>query len=161
MRTETEKVIAEAILDAAEMGECEQHRLSKPRLLVDRANPDCTVAALRDVLADSGDLFDRGVPVRIAYDQIQQSHVAQALTPHSLIVKAHSVCWPFAIKIKNGVASEADIGLPGSFARMYLDWRGEWKLPPLNGIATAPLLHEDGSISRSQGYDRSSGMWYP
>jgi hypothetical protein len=27
---------------------------------------------------------------------------------------------------------------------MYLDWRGEWELTALNGIATAPLLQNDG-----------------
>jgi hypothetical protein len=42
---------------------------------------------------------------------------------------------------------------------MYLDWRGEWRLPPLNGIATAPLLYEDGTIKSAEGYDPKSGMW--
>ena len=42
---------------------------------------------------------------------------------------------------------------------MYLAWRGEWRLPPLNGIATAPLLQDDGMISSSEGYDPVSGMW--
>jgi hypothetical protein len=40
-----------------------------------------------------------------------------------------------------------------------LEWRGEWKPPPLNGIATAPLLHEDGTIKSAEGYDSNSGMW--
>jgi hypothetical protein len=42
---------------------------------------------------------------------------------------------------------------------MYLDWRGEWRLRPLNGIASAPLLHNDGAISCNEGYDQKSGMW--
>jgi hypothetical protein len=42
---------------------------------------------------------------------------------------------------------------------MYLGWRGEWRLPPLNGIASAPLLEDDGAIHSAQGYDRASGMW--
>jgi hypothetical protein len=42
---------------------------------------------------------------------------------------------------------------------MYLDWRGEWRLPPLNGIASAPLLHDDGTINSCEGYDPASGMW--
>ena len=36
---------------------------------------------------------------------------------------------------------------------MYLDWRGEWRLPPLNGIASAPLLQDDGTINSTEGYD--------
>ena len=42
---------------------------------------------------------------------------------------------------------------------MYLDWWGEWGLRPLNGIATAPLLWDDGSIKSIKGYDTASGMW--
>jgi hypothetical protein len=34
---------------------------------------------------------------------------------------------------------------------MYLGWRGEWKLPPLNGVATTPLLGEDGSVRAGRG----------
>src|SRR5262245_45239686 len=41
----------------------------KPRLLIDVVNPDLTVAALRDVLANSSVLYERGVPVRLAFDQ--------------------------------------------------------------------------------------------
>jgi hypothetical protein len=41
----------------------------------------------------------------------------------------------------------------------YLGWRGEWNLPPLNGIATTPLLSEDGSIRTACGYDAATGLW--
>ena len=41
----------------------------KPRLLLEPCDPDVTVAKLRDILANTGTLFDRGVPVRLAYDQ--------------------------------------------------------------------------------------------
>ena len=53
----------------------------KPRLLVENCNPDRTVAALRDILAEAGGLYDRGVPVRLAFDQIQKGTVAQMMTP--------------------------------------------------------------------------------
>jgi hypothetical protein len=42
----------------------------KPRLLVEDCNPDCTLAALRNILAAAGELYDRGVPVRPAFDQL-------------------------------------------------------------------------------------------
>jgi hypothetical protein len=32
-------------------------------------------------------------------------------------------------------------------------------LPPLNGIATAPLLQDDGTINSREGYDSASGLW--
>ena len=42
---------------------------------------------------------------------------------------------------------------------MYLEWWGEWQLSPLNGIASAPLLQDDGTINSTEGYDPASGMW--
>ena len=42
---------------------------------------------------------------------------------------------------------------------MYLDLYGEWKLPPLHGISTAPLLSADGSIRWAEGYDDKSELW--
>lgn len=49
--------------------------------------------------------------------------------------------------------------LPRNVAVMYRDWRGEWQLPPLNGVAAAPLLQDDGTIKSTAGYDVASGMW--
>jgi hypothetical protein len=69
---------------------------------------------------------------------------------------AHTVCRPRALN-KEGI--EEDARLPQPFAVMYLDWRGEWRLPPLNGIATAPLLHDDGAIKSTEGYESVSGLW--
>jgi hypothetical protein len=52
----------------------------KPRLLIENSNPDQTVAALRDILAGGTRLYDRGVPVRLALDQMQGCTVAQVMT---------------------------------------------------------------------------------
>lgn len=72
----------------------------------------------------------------------------------------HEICRPYVEKIKqDGSVSEVDVRLSRTFAVMYLDWRGEWRLPPLNGIASAPLLREDGTIHSAPGYDPASGMW--
>jgi hypothetical protein len=132
----------------------------KPRLLVDAANPDLTVAALRDILCKSGNLYDRGVPVRLAFDQAQRGMVAQVLTPDVLVLLAHSACRPYRVKTKaDGKKIELDTRLPRDIAVMYLDWRGEWKLPALNGIASAPMLKDDGTILATAGYDQVSGMW--
>ena len=127
----------------------------KPRLLVEASSPDETLPVLRDILAARGLLFDRGVPVRLAFDQLQQGTLAQVMTAHSLVLMAHAVCRPYAISR----GKKFNVRLPYPFAVMYLDWRGEWHLPPLNGIATTPLLREDGSINSTEGYDVTSGMW--
>jgi hypothetical protein len=132
----------------------------KPRLLVENPSPDQTVAALRDRLASAGGLYDRGVPVRLAFDQIQRGTVAQIMTPEALVLKAHTICRPYMLKKgRDGMVAEVDARLPRYLAVMYLDWRGEWRLPPLNGIASAPQLREDGTINTMQGYDVTTGMW--
>jgi hypothetical protein len=133
--------------------------VGKPRLLVENCSPDQTVVALRDILAAAGGLYDRGVPVRLAFDQMQGGMLAQMMTPDGIVRAAHTVCRPYGFKKQDGAIYEADVRLPRSLAVMYLDWRGEWRLPPLNGIATAPLLQENGTISSAEGYDTASGMW--
>jgi hypothetical protein len=91
---------------------------------------------------------------------MQPGTVAQIITPDSLVLTAHTVCRPYVLKTKkDGTLSEANARLPRSFAVMYLDWRGQWRLPPLNGIATSPLLQDDGAINSTEGYDFISGMW--
>ncbi|MGY8663133.1 hypothetical protein Q3C01_12285 [Bradyrhizobium sp. UFLA05-109] len=142
-----------AVVDGAEL-------LEKPRLLVENHSPDRTVAALRDMLANAGGLYDRGVPVRLAFDQIQRGTVAQSMTPDVLVLMAHTICRPYALKVRrDGTVDEVDVRLPRPLAVMYLDWRGEWQLPPLNGIASAPQLQDDGTINSTEGYDCTTGMW--
>ena len=161
MTIATERLIRSAVSNAEEINGLSRARSPKPRLLIEDSSPDYTVAALRDILADGGGLYDRGVPVRLAFDQMQRGAVAQVMTPDALVLKAHSVCRPYILKKakKGGKFSEAHARLPRSFAVMYLDWRGEWRLPALNGIATAPLLQDDGTIKSAEGYDCASGMW--
>ena len=70
------------------------------------------------------------------------------------------ICRPYVLKEgRDGTVAEVDARLPRPLAVMYLDWRGEWQLPPLNGIASAPLLQDDGTINSTQGYDLATGMW--
>jgi hypothetical protein len=82
------------------------------------------------------------------------------MTPDALVLRAHTVCRPYLLKTKqDGTVEEVNTRLPRSLAVMYLDWRGEWRLRPLNGIASAPLLQDDGTINSTQGYDATTGMW--
>ena len=131
-------------------------RNKKPRLLMEDCNPDRTIKALRDILSGAGRLYNRGVPVRVVFEPVQRGFVAQAMTPDSLVLMAHDVCRPRVVK-KDG--DEVDARLKHMYAAMYLDSRGEWNLPVLNGIASAPLLRENGGIDSAPGYDSASGMW--
>ena len=42
---------------------------------------------------------------------------------------------------------------------MFLDMRGEWRLPALDGITTAPVLMADGTILAHDGYDTAAHLW--
>jgi hypothetical protein len=162
MATDNEELIAKVIDGAEEVCDpaTSEERREKPLLLVESCNPDQTVAALRDLLADAGGLYDRGVPVRLAFDQIQRGTVAQMMTPDALVLMTHKNCRPYVLKARqDGTIAAVNARLPRSLAVMYLDWRGEWQLPPLNGIASAPLLRDDGTINSTPGHDQMTGMW--
>jgi hypothetical protein len=131
---------------------------TKPRLQILKADPDVTVAALRDILALSDEFYDRGVPVRLTQSKAGGAAI-QILSPDVLILLAHQLSRPFEAKQVDGCWTERNTRLPKDIAAMYLTWQGSWNLRPLNGIASAPMLSEDGSISSGEGYDASSGIW--
>jgi phage/plasmid primase-like uncharacterized protein len=152
--------VARAIEGAEEIPETTpERRTKKRRLLIENCDPDRAVEALRDILSEAGGLYDRGMPVRLASDQTQGGTVVQVMTPDALVLWIHQVCRPYVLKKRKEGTIEVDARLPRNLAVMYLDWRGEWRLPALNGIASAPLLGNDGRIHSAQGYDRASGMW--
>src|ERR1700730_496990 len=156
--TDPQQMIADAVEDAEEFElSVMDTRGQNPRLRIENWNPHHAVMALRDILSDAQGVFDRGVPVRLAHDAIHGGAMAQALTPELLGMIAHTVCRPYAVKQRD--QTEADARLPRWLAVTYLEWRGEWQLPPLNGITSAPLLRNDGAISSGEGYDPISGMW--
>ncbi|MFM7255704.1 MAG: hypothetical protein ACKO3C_08620, partial [Betaproteobacteria bacterium] len=114
---------------------------------------------LRDILAQSDEFYDRGTPVRLTQSKAGGAAI-QILSPDVLILLAHKLCRPFEAKqAQEGRWTERNIRLPKDIAMMYLAWQGSWNLRPLNGIASAPMLSEDGSISSGEGYDVGSGIW--
>lgn len=132
----------------------------KPRLHVEPTSPDETVVKIRDVLAERGDLYDRGVVVRVAHEQTRGSIVVHALLPDDLILRVHECCRPYHFKTdRKGAFIEENCRLPRYMASMYLGWRGKWGLKPLNGIACSPLLREDGSFYATDGYDALTGLY--
>ncbi len=131
----------------------------KIKLLINSANLPGTAEELRDHLATRPCLFDRGVPVRLAFDAHARGMVASPLGTEGTVREAHRVVQPWKY-VKAGDALEpCDTTLPDRVARLYLDMKGEWKLRVLNGIASAPLLRDDGAIHATEGYDEAAGMW--
>jgi len=130
----------------------------KPGLEINSADLPASVYALRDLLAQSGTLFDRGrVLVRLVTDADGVMYTLE-MKPSDVVIAAHQVCQPFKVKMEGGNRVQVPITLPMNAALMYLNM-GEWNLQPLAGISTAPLLRADGSLISTRGYDRASQIY--
>jgi hypothetical protein len=127
-------------------------RLRPLKIIQDK--PHLAVDALRDILRDSGTLYDRDGPVRIKMNGVTKELVACRMTTASLIKLAHHFCAPYVVS--EGRAH--GVQLPAEIAKMYLDF-GDWRLPPLNGITSAPLLRKGGAIHVVRGYDPETGFY--
>ena len=128
---------------------------AKPELIIHVGNLPATAEALRDLLSASGKLFDRGLPVRIIRPADGTLPSAVPLTKHNVVMETHRLCQP----VKIGAGEHVPVTLSDRVAQMYLDMSGEWHLPPLAGVSTAPLLKADGSICVADGYDAATGLW--
>jgi hypothetical protein len=128
----------------------------KPELVIHAGNLPATAEALRDLFAASGKLFDRGLPVRVIRSSDGGSPSAMALTKHNVVIEAHRLCQPMKVSSDGGHVA---VTLPERIAQMYLDMSGEWDLPPLAGVSTAPLLSADGRVRAADGYDPLTALW--
>jgi len=124
---------------------------SPPLLNIDSGNLPTVALNLRDILANSGTLYNRGTPVRITLSSSDAVPIATPLTTHRVVRLAHE----FSRPIKNGEPHT----LPDRVANMYLDMQGEWGLPKLAGICTTPILRDDGSVVSAEGYDLATGVY--
>jgi hypothetical protein len=128
----------------------------KPPLVINNGDLPATTRELRDLFAAVGYLFDRDMVVKLVPPADGGAMQAIPLTLNGVVFEAHRLCKP----VKRGSdGKRVAVTLPERVARMYLDMRGEWNLPPLAGISTAPLLAHDGSIRDAMGYDAASGLW--
>ena len=96
----------------------------KPELIVHRGSLPDTAETLRDLLAASGRLFDRGVPVRVVRPADGGPPSAIPLTRHNVVMEAHRLCQP----VKEDKGAHIPVTLPDRVAQMYLDMVGEWSL---------------------------------
>jgi hypothetical protein len=130
-------------------------------LFVDNADLPDTAATLAAMLATVPHLFDRGGPARIARDRARGCAVVEPLTTNSVVNEAHRIArpWEWARNRRTGKMERRDITLPERVAKLYLDHREGWGLRPLDGITSAPLLHDDGTIRAAEGYDPETRLW--
>jgi hypothetical protein len=128
----------------------------KPELIIQTSDLPSTVEALREVLAGSDRLFDRGVPVRMVFHANSDLPAAIPLTKNNVVMEAHRYCRPTKVDREG---DHVGVTLPDRVAHMYLDLFGEWSLRPLAGISTGPLLSRDGGIRSTEGYDEDTDLW--
>ena len=137
--------------DVAGNADHARKKADKEVLVIEKGELPKVAETLRDIIAKSDKFFDRGVPVRITQRAGNKLPIASPLTPHGVVRAAHQLCRP----IKDGEYAT----LPDRVAALYLDMAGEWKLPPLVVISTAPILADDGSIREAEGYDKATGIY--
>jgi hypothetical protein len=146
-------LMGEALLSPAEFVDVALQ--TKPELSIHSGNLPSSAEALRDLLAASGRLFDRGVPVRFVASADGAPPSAVPLTKSNVVMEAHRLCQPMKVNSQGEVVA---VTLPDRVAQMYLEMFGEWKLRPLAGISMSPLLSADGSVRAADGYDQQTGL---
>jgi hypothetical protein len=128
----------------------------QPELVIHAGNLPASAEGLRDLFAASGLLFDRGLPVRVVRFADGGPLSAMPLTKNNVVIEAHRLCQP--VKVRSD-GERVPVTLPDRVAQMYLDMSGEWKLPSLAGVCTAPLLTENGNVRYADGYDPVTTLW--
>ena len=130
--------------------------VERPQLQVMGSDLPATARELRDLLAASSKLYDRGgVLVKLASPAGGGPPIAIELTANGVVCEAHRICQPMTWKGDD----LKPVTLPDRVAKMYQDMRGEWHLPALDGITTAPVLAADGAILHRDGYDPATRLW--
>jgi hypothetical protein len=131
---------------------------AKIRLLVRNADLPSTAREVAGLLAQTGKYFARGGPVRIVPDA-QGGFNPEPFRVETVVNAAHNIVQPYVVRRRNKRAEEEDITLPDRVARLYLAMTDAWSLPPLRGIAYAPILATDGTTLTTEGYDPATGLW--
>jgi hypothetical protein len=86
---------------------------------------------------------------------------AERLTMHGVVRLTHECrrVWQWKSTPDGGFVQKP-VTLPERVANLALDHRNAWRgLPLLEGITSAPLLSDDGTIRTANGYDRATGFF--
>ena len=72
--------------------------------LIEDASPEISVGEISIVLADDGELFERGVPVKLVRDPATKAFVAHVMTADGAVLKVHKISRPYKWKVVQGGA---------------------------------------------------------
>ena len=139
----------------------------RPAIRVEPGQRPAAVRAAESALIAAGEAYQQGERlVRIARIDTDTDLGGVRRTAGSLIVTAVTQDW-----LSHALARAADwetfdkrgqlkaIDPPIAVVRELLALSGEWRLPVLRGIVTAPTLRADGSLLERDGYDARSGLY--
>ena len=138
------------VIDLRKVQEFVDSITQKPELEVDDGNLPETAEALRELIVASGKFYDRDGPALVINSANDGSPIVTRMSIHTVVRQAHKLCKP----VKHTRDGRKYVTLPNRVAQIYLDMNGEWRLAPLDGVSTAPLLSEDGTIRWAEGYDQ-------
>lgn len=129
---------------------------AKPELVVETANLPAAAEAVRDLLAEAGEYYEWTVPAKVISSGDDGLPQIVPLSVEAVVNEVHRLRRP--IELTPG-GQRRECTLRDRVARLYLVKKGEWHLPRLAGITTAPLVGEDGGIRAAKGFDRESRLY--
>jgi len=102
----------------------------------------------------------RGGLVRLVYDAQRNGLVVETLSVHAVVSELHAIARPYIQRAQSdGTLTPEPITLPEREAHLMFAMASDAGFKPLDGIASAPLLAEDGSLRVADGYDPLTRMW--
>jgi hypothetical protein len=111
-------------------------------------------------------IFQRGnLIVRPGLGKIKVADGRDILTTRLIPVKLHHMRERFSRaidfqKLDRGSRTWNSIDCPKDIADTYLDREGQWHLPLLTRVISAPTLRSDGSVLDEPGYDPRTGLLF-
>jgi hypothetical protein len=129
-------------------------------LFVRRSDYTHTAAEGLQLLKNRERVMYRGGLVRLIHDTQRNGLVVEPLTVHALVAELHAVARPYIMRARgDGTLEPEPVTLPERVAQIMIAMATDAGLRPLDGIASAPLLVEDGSFRVADGYDPLTRMW--
>jgi hypothetical protein len=125
--------------------------------------PETAAEAIEALCATDG-LYLRGHrPVELSFyrEGNNDGPKVTALSLHGFTRRVHSIrrVWQWKAT-PNGTLVQRNVTLPERVAGLALDHLSAWRdLPPLEGITSAPLLSDDGTVRTADGYDPVTGFF--
>jgi putative DNA primase/helicase len=123
-------------------------------------------AAEKHLVERDPDLFQRGdFIVRTALQEVKIADGKKALAYRVVRVSMQHMRERFSRAVdfqrfSKQAKGYVSVSCPKDLAQAYLDRVGDWKLPALHAVITAPALRWDGTVIEGRGYDPATGIFF-